>query len=121
MHQTFQTENQIQLANRAISRFTIILLGAVLMGMGMGRGLAGELADMCGMIGLVSVACYVSLEFVAWNRDRQRAYALQHAAEVRLSQQKQRQRLERFCRGPEPSSQYRAAQLRLNTAAVCSL
>lgn len=120
MHQTSQTGHQTQVANRAISRFTIILLGAVLIGMGMGRGLAGELADMCGMIGLVSVACYVSLEFVAWNRDRQRANALQHAAEVRLAEQKQRQRLERFCRVPEPSSQYRAAQLRLSSAA-CSV
>jgi hypothetical protein len=103
----------------AISRFTIILIGAVLTGMGLGRELTGELSYLCSMAGLFSVACYLALELVHWNGEARRAIALQHAAEVRLSQQKQQQRLARFCLR-EPSKPFRTADRRLN-AATCSL
>lgn len=105
--------------NACVSRFTIILLGAVLTGMGFGRELSGEFAYLCSMIGLLSVACYLALELVDWNREVRRITALQHAAEIRLSQQKQHQRLAQLCR-LEPSKHYRAADRQLNPAA-CSV
>jgi hypothetical protein len=90
-------------SHTCISRFSIVLLGAVLIGMSAGRGLEAGLADMCSLIGLLSVACYLSLELAAQSRDRERAYALQRLAEDRLASQKQWQRLERYCRLSRPS------------------
>lgn len=84
MHQTIQAARESRFANEVISRFAIVLFGAVLIGMGAGQQLRGDLADLCGMVGLLSLACYAALELVARNRDREHAAALQHAAEARL-------------------------------------
>jgi hypothetical protein len=68
--------------------------------MATGRQLGAELADLCGFIGLLGIACYLSLELVARSHQRQRAALLQQSAEVRLCGQKQWHRLWRLCRGP---------------------
>lgn len=108
MCQINNTAGQPRSAKSVISRFTIILLGAMLIGMSVGRGLEAELAEMCSFIGLLSMACYLSLELASLAHCRQRAFALQRLAEDRLACQKQWQRLERFCRISRPA---RAARM----------
>jgi hypothetical protein len=103
MNQIRQTEMQLPAASASISRFTIVLLGAVLIGMGAGRQLGDQVAELCSLIGLFSVACYLSLEAAARSRRRHRAITLQRSAEYRLTGQKQWHRLMRFCRATTPS------------------
>lgn len=85
-------------ADSCISRFTIALLGAVLFGMGAGQQVGAHVAELCSLTGVLSVACYLSLEAAAHSRHRQQAIALRCFAEDRLSGQKQWYRLMRFCR-----------------------
>lgn len=84
MYQNDQAGNESRRTAPIISRFTIVLLGAVLIGMGVGQQLHADLADLCGIIGLLGVASYVALDHVARNRDLEHATALQQAAESRL-------------------------------------
>lgn len=109
MYHTDHSVTPTRGSNVCISRFTIVLLGAVLIGMATGRQFEPEMADLCGYVGLLSIACWLSLELVARGRQRQRASTLQRSAEFRLSGQKQWQRLWRLCRGSVSLHQYTPA------------
>jgi hypothetical protein len=51
-----------------LSRSSIVILSAVLVGMGIGNSLHGEVATLCGFAGLIGVAAFFSLHLVAHRR-----------------------------------------------------
>ena len=67
-----------------ISRFTVVILSCVLIGMGVGTSLPTKVATLCGLAGLFGLACYASLTLVAHSRWQVWSSTLQESAERRL-------------------------------------
>jgi hypothetical protein len=68
-----------------LSRVTIAILGAILCGMGTGRWITEEMASLCGSSGLLAFACYLALEYVAWQRRHNWSQTQSRSAEHRLA------------------------------------
>lgn len=80
-----QNSQSLASSRPLVSRFTILLLAAVLICLDWGRSLPAELTDYFSLVGLAGMAMYISLEFVAISRASRQAQTLRCAAEVRLA------------------------------------
>jgi hypothetical protein len=71
--------------DRLVSRSTIVILSAVLIGMGAGGAVGTDIASLCGYAGLLGLASFCALHLVAEWRSTERNDQLSSAAASRLS------------------------------------
>jgi hypothetical protein len=94
--------------DKLVSRSTIVILSAVLIGMGAGGAVGTDIAAFCGYAGLLGLASFCALHLVAELRSTERNDHLSTLAASRLSKHRRGilQFLQLRSAGEEPEATY---------------